>query len=167
MSKPTKTTPNTLSYPQNIVTMPIKSKIFNWLLEGTSQNWRFEGNIPKPPTLAFKQHQSLRNKLVKAKLPTTEDNGNVQGTTKEPPNTLSQICGTSTQLKNPNIPIYTGKQPPTFQHSWIRRLATMQPLGMNFILRLSGITVSRICPEGLCKRYNIITSRLWTTSNVN
>ena len=32
----------------------------------------------------------------------------------------------------------------------------MQPLGMNFILRLSGLTVSRICPEGLCKRYNII-----------
>ena len=32
----------------------------------------------------------------------------------------------------------------------------MQPLGMNFILRLSGITVSQICPEGVCKHYNII-----------
>ena len=86
--------------------------------------------------LAFKRHPSLRNKEVKAKLPTTEDNDNVQETTKESPNTLSQVCGTSTQIKNPNIPmaIYTGKQPPTFQCSWIRRLATMQPLGMNFIL---------------------------------
>ena len=85
--------------------------------------------------LAFKRHPSLRNKLVKAKLPTTEDNDdNIQETTKQSPDTLSKICGTSTQLKNPNIPIYTGKQLPTFQRSWIRRLATRQPLGMKFIL---------------------------------
>ena len=73
--------------------------------------------FPSPPMLAFKRHPSLRNKLVKAKLPTTENSDNVQETTEKSPNTLSQICGTSTQLMNPNIPIYmyTGKQPPTFQ----------------------------------------------------
>ena len=134
-SKPTKTTPNRLvlstKYCDNAHKIR-RSLTDCWKELYKSENLR--EIFPNPPMLAFKGHPSLRNNLVKAKLPTTEDNDNVQETTKESPNTLSQICGTSTQLKNPNIPTYTGKQPPTFQRSWIRRLATMQPLGMNFIL---------------------------------
>lgn len=134
-SKPTKTTPNRLvlstKYCDNAHKIR-RSLTDCWKELHKSEDLR--EIFPNLPTSASRRHPSLRNKLVKAKLPTTEDNDNVQETTKESPNTLSQICGTSTQLKNPNIPIYTGKQPPTFQRSWIRRLATMQPLGMNFIL---------------------------------
>ena len=94
-SKPTKTTPNRLvlstKYCDNAHKIR-RSLTDCWKELYKSENLR--EIFPNPPMLAFKGHPSLRNNLVKAKLPTTEDNDNVQETTKESPNTLSQICGT-------------------------------------------------------------------------
>jgi len=65
--------------------------------------------FPNPPLIAFKKNPSLKNKLVRARLPITESNtdkGRIPRRTTR---------SATTQLQHQGTSIYTGKTPPTFQ----------------------------------------------------
>ena len=65
--------------------------------------------FPDPPLIAFKKNPSLKNKLVRAKLPNSESNTDTSNTSRR------TTRSTNTHPQHPCTPIYTGKTPPTFR----------------------------------------------------
>ena len=108
-SKPTKTTPNRLvlstKYCDNAHKIR-RSLTDCWKELHKSEDLR--EIFPNPPTLASRRHPSLRNKLVKAKLPTTEDNDNVQDTQRSHLILYPEFVGPAPTLRTLTYPYTQG-----------------------------------------------------------
>ena len=99
--------------------------IINKFWERIQEIPNLKDTFPDKPRIAYKSNQSLRNQLVRAKLPVllnTEpsttpnmDSAPVPPKeTQEPPVPITSLDLPRATRSNSNVPFYSGKQPPTF-----------------------------------------------------